>query len=179
MLTKIDNKENVPPGQSTSSSEQKDQPMHSMWRWLRQHVPFIQDTIIKFVTNRSLVNSSKFWEIDGDTYVLEHDYINAFIAKCTLHRAIVLTSIQIPVLIIVVALIKDHAKSLLCVAAFVAKFEDLLPCIFQLQIQPGFHQLSPILALPTHRDALDLFLNQAPLLPKDYGSINEAYAWGT
>jgi len=59
-----------------------------------------------------------------------------------------------------------QAKLLLHVAAFVAKFEDLLPCIFQLQIQPGFHQLSPILALPTHRDALDLFLNHAPLLPK-------------
>ena len=30
MLHKIDNKENVPPGTSNSSSEQKDQPMHSM-----------------------------------------------------------------------------------------------------------------------------------------------------
>ena len=61
---------------------------------------------------------------------------------------------------------KGQAKLLLRVAAFVAKFDDLPPCIFRLQIQPGFHQLSPILALPTHRDALDLFLNHAPPLPK-------------
>jgi len=92
-----------------------------------------------------------------------------------LHQAIVSTPIQIPVLLVVVASIKDQAKLLLRVVAFVAKFEDLLPCIFQLQIQTGFHQLSPILALPTHRDIFDFF-NHAPLLPKDYGSTDEAYA---
>ena len=92
-----------------------------------------------------------------------------------LHQAIVSTPIQIPVLLVVVASIKDQAKLLLRVVAFVAKFEDLLPCIFQLQIQTGFQQLSPILTLPTHRDIFDFF-NHAPLLPKDYGSTDEAYA---
>ena len=62
MLTKIDNKENVPPGASDSSSEQnaqqKEQPVPYPWGWLRQQVPFIQNTIIKFATNRTLVNSN-------------------------------------------------------------------------------------------------------------------------
>jgi len=166
LLTKIDNKENVPPGTSSSSSEQKGQPMHSMWRWLRQHVPFIQDTIIKFVTNRPLVNSSKFWEIDGDTYVIEHDYINTFIAKFTLYQAMFLSPTQIPVILVRVPSSDEQLKLLFRIATLVAKFEDLSPCIFHVQIHPETAPTPPSCSMYAHKELVTLILINAPLLPK-------------
>ena len=76
-----------------------------------------------------------------------------------------LSPTQNPVILVRVPSSDEQLKLLFRITTLAAKFEDLSPCIFQLQIQPGFHQLSPILALPTHRDVLDFF-NHAPLLPK-------------
>jgi len=166
MLTKIDNKENIPPGTSNSSTEQKDQPMHSMWRWLKQHVPFIQDTIIKFVTNRQRVNSSKFWEIDGDTYVIEHDYINTFIAKCTFYQAMFLSPTQIPVILVRVPSSDEQLKLLFRITTLVAKFEDLSPCIFHVQIHPETAPAPPSCSMYAQKELVTLILINAPLLPK-------------
>jgi len=166
VLSNCSDKENLRPASTNSAFELPSQQARNLPQNLLQMTQFKLDAIIKTESHIQYIDHSKFWEVDGDTFVIKYDDSNTFIAKCTLHQAIVLTPIQIPILLVVVASIKDQAKLLLRVAAFVAKFDDLPPCIFQLQIQPGFHQLSPILALPTHRDALDLFLNHAPLLPK-------------
>jgi len=170
MLTKIDNKENVPPGASDSSSEQnaqqKEQPVPYPWGWLRQQVPFIQNTIIKFATNRTLVNSFKFWEIDGDTYVIEHDYVNTFIAKVTLYQAMFLVPTQIPVILVRVPSSDEQLKLLFRISTLVAKFEDLSPCIFHVQMQPETAPQPPACSLYAHKDLVTLLLINAPLLPK-------------
>ena len=82
---------------------------------------FKLDAIIKTESHIQLIDHSKFWEVDGDTFVIKYDDSNTFIAKCTLHQAIVLMPIQIQVLLIVVASAKDQAKLLLHVAAFCGK----------------------------------------------------------
>jgi len=166
MLHKFDNKENVPPGPSNSSREQKDQSMPSMWRWLRQHVPFIQDTIIKFVTNCTLVNSSKFWEIDGDTYVIEHDYINTLIAKFTFYQAMFLSPTQIPVILVRAPSSDEQLKLMFRITTLIAKFEDLSPCIFHIQIHPETAPAPPDCTMDEHKNLLTLVLLNAPLLPK-------------
>ena len=140
--------------------------MHSMWRWLRQHVPFIQDTIIKFVTNPSIVNSSKFWEIDGDTYVIEHDYINTCIAKVTFYQAMFLAPTQIPVILVRVPSSDEQLKLLFRITSLTAKFEDLSPCIFHVQIHPETAPTPPKCSLYAHKDLVTLLLINAPLLPK-------------
>ena len=170
MLTKINNKENVPPGTSNSSSEQnaqqQEQPVPYLWGWLRQQVPFIQNTIIKFATNRTLVNSFKFWEIDGDTYIIEHDYVNTFIAKVTLYQAMFLAPTQIPVVLVRVPSSDEQLKLLFRISTLVAKFEDLSPCIFHVQIHPETAPQPPACSLYAHKDLVTLLLINAPLLPK-------------
>jgi len=83
-----------------------------------------------------------------------------------LQQVILLTAIQIPVLTITVHLEPEQTKMLLRISTLLAKLEDLSPCIFQLQIQPRSEQLSPILALSTHRKVLDILLNHTFLIPK-------------
>ena len=63
-------------------------------------------------------------------------------------------------------LTQEQEKMLLRISALLAKSEDLSPFIFQMQIQPSSQQLSPILALPTHKEVLEILLTQAPLIPK-------------
>jgi len=134
------NKENVPPESSAEPSAQptqsNDQKVPYPWGWLRQQIPFIQDTIIKFASDRTLVNAYKFWEIDSDTYVVEHDYMNTFIAKITLYQAMFLAQIQIPVIIILVPSSDEQFKLLFRISTLLAKYDDLSPCLFHLQIQP-------------------------------------------
>jgi len=164
------NKENVPPeapaeprAQPTQSNDQN---VPYPWRWLRQQIPFIQDTIIKFATDRNFVNSYKFWEIDSDTYVVEHDYINTFIAKITLYQAMFLTQIQIPAIIILVPSSDEQFKLLFRISTLLAKYDDLSPCLFHLQIQPDKAPKPSDCALHTHKHLVSLILINAPLLPK-------------
>ena len=169
VLNKVANKENVPPEASAEPSTQPTQPndqnVSYLWRWLRQQIPFIQDAIIKFATDRNLVNSYKFWEIDSDTYVVEHDYTNTFIAKVTLYQAMFLTQIQIPAIIILVPSSDEQFKLLFRISTLLAKYEDLSPCIFHLQIQPEKAPKPSDCALHTHKHLVSLLIN-APLLPK-------------
>ena len=134
------NKENVPHGAPTAPREQptqsNDQRVPYPWGWLRKQIPFIQDAVIKLSTDRSLVNAYKFWEIDSDTYVVEHDYINTFIAKITLYQAMFLSQIQIPAIIILVPSSDEQFKLLFRISTLLAKYDDLSPCVFHLQIQP-------------------------------------------
>jgi len=164
------NKENVPPEAPAEPSAQptqsNDQNVSYPWRWLRQQIPFIQDTIIKFATDRNLVNSYKFWEIDSDTYVVEHDYTNTFIAKITLYQAMFLTQIQIPAIIILVPSSDQQFKLLFRISTLLAKYDDLSPCLFHLQIQPDKAPKPSDSALHTHKHLVSLILINAPLLPK-------------
>jgi len=169
VLHNVANKENVPPEASAEPSAQptqsKNQNVSYPWRWLRQEIPFIQDTIIKFATDRTLVNSYKFWEIDSDTYVVEHDYINTFIVKVTLYQAMFLAQIQIPAIIILVPSSDEQFKLLFRISTLLAKYDDLSPCIFHLQIQPETAPKPSDCALHTHKHLVTLLIN-APLLPK-------------
>ena len=82
------NKENVSPAAPTASIQQptqsNDERVPYPWGWLRKQIPVIQDAVIKFSMNPSLINAYKFWDIDSDTYIVEHDYVNTFVAKMTL-----------------------------------------------------------------------------------------------
>jgi len=170
VLHNVVNKENIPPDASAEPSAQptqsNDQNMSYPWRWLRQQIPFIQDAIIKFASDRNLVNSYKFWEVDSDTYVVEHDYTNTFIAKVTLYQAMFLTQIQIPAIIILVPSSDEQFKLLFRISTLLAKYEDLSPCIFHLQIQPEKAPKPSDCALHTHKHLVSLLLLNAPLLPK-------------
>jgi len=164
------NKENVPPSAPTAPREQptqsNDQRVPYPWGWLHKQIPFIQDAVIKFSTDRSLVNAYKFWEIDSDTYVVEHDYINTFTAKITLYQAMFLTQIQIPAIIILVPSSDEQFKLLFRISTFLAKHDDLSPCVFHLQIQPENAPKPSDSALHTHKHIVSLILINAPLLPK-------------
>jgi len=160
VLHNVVNKENIPPDASAEPSAQptqsNDQNMSYPWRWLRQQIPFIQDAIIKFASDRNLVNSYKFWEVDSDTYVVEHDYTNTFIAKVTLYQAMFLTQIQIPAIIILVPSSDEQFKLLFRISTLLAKYEDLSPCIFHLQIQPEKAPKPSDCALHTHKHLVSL-----------------------
>jgi len=164
------NKENVPPRAPTAPREQptqsNDQRVSYPWGWLRKQIPYIQDAVIKFSTDHSLVNAYKFWEIDSDTYVVEHDYINTFIAKITLYQAMFLSQIQIPAIIILVPSSDEQFKLLFRISTFLAKHDDLSPCVFHLQIQPETAPKPPDSALHAHKHIVSLILINAPLLPK-------------
>ena len=164
------NKENVPPTEPAAPREQptqsNDQQVPYPWGWLRKQIPVIQDAIIKYSTNRSLINAYKFWDIDSDTYVVEHDYINTFIAKMTLYQAMFLNQIQIPAIIILVPSSDEQFKLLFRISTFLAKYDDLSPCVFHLQIQPENAPKPPDSALHAHRQIVSLILFNAPLLPK-------------
>jgi len=164
------NKENVPPRAPTAPIEQptqsNDQRVPYPWGWLRKQIPLIQDAVIKFSTNHSLINAYKFWDIDSDTYVVEHDYINTFIAKMTLYQAMFLNQIQIPAIIILVPSSDEQFKLLFRISTFLAKHDDLSPCVFHLQIQPENAPKPPDSALQAHKQIVSLILINAPLLPK-------------
>jgi len=164
------NKENVPPAAPTAPIEQptqsNDQRVPYPWGWLRKQIPAIQDAVIKFSRNPSLVNAYKFWDIDSDTYVVEHDYINTFIAKMTLYQAMFLNQIQIPAIIILVPSSDEQFKLLFRISTFLAKHDDLSPCVFHLQIQPENAPKPPDSALHAHKQIVSLIVINAPLLPK-------------
>jgi len=164
------NKENVPPRAPTAPIEQptqsNDQRVHYPWGWLRKEIPAIQDGVIKFSMNPSLVNTYKFWDIDSDTYVVEHDYVNTFIVKMTLYQAMFLNQIQIPAIIILVPSSDEQFKLLFRISTFLAKHDDLSPCVFHLQIQPENTPKPPDSALHAHKQIVSLTLINAPLLPK-------------
>jgi len=166
MLSDCSDKENVKPASPNVLSELPSSQTQLQPQNLLQTTQFILDAITKFVTHTQYVDHSKFWEIDGDTFVIEHDDFNTFIAKCTLHQAIILTPIQIPVLLIRVSSTKDQVKLLFRIAAFAAKLEDLSPCIFHVQIIPDSAHVSLTSSLPTQQDLLTLLLTNAPMLPK-------------
>jgi len=165
-----ENKENVPPSVPTAPKEQptqsNDQRVPYPWGWLHNQIPFIQDAVIKFSTNHSLVNAYKFWEVDSDTYVVEHDYINTFIVKITLYQAMFLSQIQIPAIIILVPSSDEQFKLLFRISTFLAKHDDLSPCVFHLQIQPENAPKPSDSALQTHKHIVSLVLMNAPMLPK-------------
>jgi len=167
---KDENKENVPPTVQNAPTEQpthaNDHQGPNLWKWLHQQIPLIQDAVIKFSTNYSLINAHKFWEIDSDTYVVEHDYINTFIVKITLHQAIFLNHFQIPAITILVPSSDEQFRLLFKISTFMAKYEDLSPCIFHLQIQPETAPKSSHSALHTHKQIMSLVLMYAPMLPK-------------
>jgi len=52
------------------------------------------------------------------------------------------------------------------ITAFVAKLEDLTPCIFYVQIQGEIAPKIPSGSVHTQKDLLTLLLANAPLLPK-------------
>jgi len=62
-------------------------------------LPFLQttqkilDEIIKFHSYVQSTNHTKFWDIDSNTFDLELDDFNSYIAKCTLHQANLFTAI--------------------------------------------------------------------------------------
>jgi len=164
------NKENVPPEAPTAPKEQptqsNDQPVQSSWGWLYKQILPIQDAVIKFSTNRAFINAYKFWEVDSDTYVAEHDYINTFIAKITLYQAMFLSPTQIPAITILVPSSDEQFKVLFRISTFLAKHDDLSPCIFHLQIQPENAPKPSDSSLHTHKHIMSLVLMHAPMLPK-------------
>ena len=164
------NKENVSPAAPTAPIEQPTQPNDQRvpypWGWLRKQLPAIQDAVIKFSMNPSLINAHKFWDIDSDTYIVEHDYINTFVAKMTLYQAMFLNQIQIPTVIILVPSSDEQFKLLFRISTFLAKHDDLSPCVFHLQIQPENAPKPPDSALQAHKQIVSLTLVSAPLLPK-------------
>jgi len=165
-----ENKENVPPSVPTAPTEQptqsNDQRVPHLWGWLHQQIPLIQDAVIKFSTNHSLINAYKFWEIDSDTYVVEHDYINTFIVKITFYQAMFLNHFQIPAITILVPSSDEQFKLLFKISTFIAKHDDLSPCVFHLQIQPETAPKPSHSALHTHKQIVSLVLMNAPMLPK-------------
>jgi len=166
MLSDCSNKENVKPASPNGLNELPSSRMPSQSQNILQTAQFILDAIIKFETHTQYVDHSKFWEIDGDTFVIEHDDFNTFIAKCTLHQAIILTPIQIPIILIRVSSTKEQVKLLFRIATFAAKLEDLSTCIFHVQITPDSTPVSSISSLPTQQELLTLLLINAPMLPK-------------
>jgi len=166
MLSDCSDKENVKPVSPNVLSELPSSQTQSQPQNILQTTQFILDAITKFLTHTQYVDHSKFWEIDGDTFVIEHDDFNTFIAKCTLHQAIILTPIQIPVLLIRVSSTKDQVKLLFRIADFATKLEDLSPCIFHVQIILDSAHVSLTSSLPTQQDLHTLLLINAPMLPK-------------
>jgi len=164
------NKENVSPAASTASIEQptqsNDQRVPYPWGWLHKQIPVIQDPVIKFSMNPSLINAYKFWDIDSDTYIVEHDYINTFMVKMTLYQAMFLNRFQIPTIIILVPSSDEQFKLLFRISTFLAKHDDLSPCVFHLQIQPEKAPKPQDSALQAHKQIVSLTLISAPMLPK-------------
>ena len=77
----------------------------------------------------------------------------------------VLQPIQIPVLLIRVRCNNDQTKILFRITAFVAKLEDLPPCIFYVQIQGEIAPKIPSGSVHTQKNLLTLLLANAPLQP--------------
>jgi len=125
----------------------------------------ILDEIIAFHPYVQSTNSVNFWEIDKNTFDIKIDDPNFYIAKCTLQQAILLNATQIPVLTILVQSEQDRQQMLLRVSTLLAKFHDLLPCIFQIKIQPSLSESIPISTISTHSKILEILLKQAPLIP--------------
>ena len=167
---KEENKENAPPTEQSATTEQptqsNDNRTPTLWGWIHQQIPLIQDAVIKFSTNHSLINDHKFWEIDSDTYVVENDYINTFLVKCTLHQAIFLNRFQFPAITILTPSSDEQFKLLFRISTFLAKYEDLSPLIFHLQIQPETAPKPSHIALETHKQVMSMILTHAPMLPK-------------
>ena len=84
----------------------------------------------------------------------------------TLYQAMFLNQIQIPAIIILVPSSDEQFKLLFRISTFLAKHDDLSPCVFHLQIQPENAPQPPHSALYAHKQIVSLTLINAPLLPK-------------
>jgi len=73
MLSNCSNKENEKPASPHVLTELPSSRMPSQSQNTLQTAQFILDAIIEFVTHTQYIDHSKFWEIDGDTFIIEHD----------------------------------------------------------------------------------------------------------
>ena len=71
MLSDCSDKENVKPASPNVLSELPSSQTISQPQNILQTTQFILDAITKFATHTQYVDHSKFWEIDGDTFVIE------------------------------------------------------------------------------------------------------------
>jgi len=77
-----------------------------------------------------------------------------------------MAQIQIPAIIILLPSSDEQFKLLFRISTLIAKYDDLSPCIFHLQIQPETAPKPSDCALHTHKHLVTLLLINAPLLPK-------------
>jgi len=126
----------------------------------------IMDFIIKFHTYNQFVDHENIWEIDDDTFLIRLGEPHLYVVKCMLQEAILLNAKQIPFMTVTTHSLADQNKETLRIGQILAKFPDILPCIFQMQLNVSHWESSSIPAASSQKRILELLLNQAPLPPK-------------
>ena len=126
----------------------------------------ILDYIIKFHTYSQFVDHTKIWEIDEDTYLIRFEEPHLYLTICTLHQAIILTSKQIPSSTILTSNTADQNKKIFRIGQILAKYADVAPCIFQVQVDPAYRGSASTLALQLQGQILRFCIESVPLLPK-------------
>ena len=126
----------------------------------------IMDFMGKFHTYNQFVDHENIWEIDEDTFLIRLGEPHLHAVKCTLQQAILLNAKQIPFVPVTTHSLADQNKETLRIDQILAKFPDISPCIFQIQLNVSHWDSSSIPAVPSQKRILALILSQAPLLPK-------------
>jgi len=132
-----------------------------------QHtIQLILDYIIKFHTYNQFVDHTNIWEIDEDTYLIRLGEPHLYLAKFTLHQALMVSSKQILSTTILANQVADQNKELFRLGQILAKYPDLSPCIFQVRLTESYRGSSSIAAVHSQIQILKFLLEHAPLLPK-------------
>jgi len=126
----------------------------------------ILDYIIKFHTYSQFLDHTKIWQIDEDTYIIRLDDPHLYLTKCTLNQAVLLTNKQIPSSTIITNNIADQNKEIFRTGQILAKYPDVSPCIFQVQLKSSYRGSASTLAVHLQEQILRFFIESVPLLSK-------------
>ena len=128
----------------------------------------IKQLIIKFHTCKDYVQSNNLFEVGEDLYIIRLDnlYPNIYITKGTLQHAVHLNISQIPLIPYVTSSLAELDKEALRITMMFAQFPDVAPFVFELQINENFRHINSHRAHNSQCKIINLFLQNAPLMPK-------------
>ena len=103
---------------------------------LHNKIQQIKQQIIKFHRCKKYADPTRIWELEEDSYLirLENIYPTIYVTKCTLQHAIHLDISQIPLVPYVTSFMSDLDKETLRINNVFARFPEVSPFIFEVQI---------------------------------------------
>lgn len=131
-------------------------------------IQHIKQLIIKLHTCKRYADPTRIWEIDDDCYLIRIDdnYPTVYVTKCTLQQAIHFETSQIPFFPHITSSMADLDKDTLRIASVFTRFPEVAPFIFEVQMDVTANTISSRRAHTFQKRIVNIFLTQAPLVPK-------------